>query len=106
MSKPRRIVVILYCLLVAYCLIWIPWCIPHRNQQCQRVGYGWLWAGPAMGSPSQYGFVPDNDPPWELARPDREIIVMRLIAATVVCGAVFGCATLWGFSGRAKKDAP
>ncbi len=46
-KKLRRVTLSFYCLLVAYCLLWIPWCVPHRDSTCGRVGYGWLWAGPA-----------------------------------------------------------
>jgi hypothetical protein len=53
MSRTQRILLFLYCLLLAYSSIWIPWhrhvsaTIPHwyaRNYI--RLGYGWLWAGP------------------------------------------------------------
>lgn len=91
MSRAQRIVVIVYCLLLVYCCLWIPWHIPYRNSLPQRVGYGWLWAGPALASlpapPS--GFRLDYEPPWDRARPDMELIALRLLAVTAISGAAF-----------------
>lgn len=74
----------LYCLLVAYCLIWVPWCIEHRYGRLtpitERIGYGWLWAGPRVIDPAAtYG---------SFARPDFALIAMRLTVVTVICIAV------------------
>jgi hypothetical protein len=45
LSKIQRIVVIVYCVLLAYCCLWIPWHLV-QGQDNIRAGYGWLWRGP------------------------------------------------------------
>ncbi|MFZ0860037.1 MAG: hypothetical protein WAN18_05105, partial [Candidatus Sulfotelmatobacter sp.] len=61
MNRAQRVVSIFFCLLIAYCCAWIPWCIPQRNSSCKRVGYGWIWAGPAWDKPRQQaGATPDD----------------------------------------------
>lgn len=103
MNKVQKIVLVAYCLLLAYCCLWIPWCISQRNFACVRVGYGWLWAGPSpKGSifaavtteapvpPPPPGFTIDNpEPTWERARPDLELMGFRLLAGTAIFGAAF-----------------
>lgn len=103
-----------YCLLFAYCLLWVPWCVTRpavRSQhRVERLGYGWLWAGPykeplhivstepdtgqpavesnvpytAFGQASRSS-VPDES---EYARPDFDLIAMRLVAVTAIFIAV------------------
>jgi hypothetical protein len=56
MYKAHRIVLALYCLLIAYCFVWAPWCVVERHSahqiaQKRRLGYGWLWAGPRVTEP-------------------------------------------------------
>ena len=105
MNRAQRLVLILYCLLLVYCCVWIPWCISNRNVVCERVGYGWLWAGPSQNAtifdriveateapipPPPPGITLDNpEQTWERARPDLELMALRLLAATLICGAAF-----------------
>jgi hypothetical protein len=95
MNRAQRIVLVLYCLLLAYCCLWVPWRIPFRNSLPERVGYGWLWAGPAEGHgnvhvpPPPSGFTIDPEPRWERARPDLELIAFRLVAVTSIAAAGF-----------------
>lgn len=79
MNQARRIVLILYCLLLAYCFVWIPWSITSSDRygtSHQRLGYGWVWAGPrhpTWTKPKQQGqySVCDLDPPpGTQAQPD------------------------------------
>jgi hypothetical protein len=109
LTRSTRLVLAAYCLLVAYCLLWIPWCVSDRRSSCERVGYGWLWAGPSpkrtvkidfsryVVPPPPPGFIldnPDPEPTWERARPDRELVTMRLVAASVVGGAALLLASI------------
>ncbi len=44
---PRRIVVAIYCLSIAYACAWVPWSVgPDREGRHFRAGYGFVWAGP------------------------------------------------------------
>ena len=74
MNKAQHIVLILYCLLLAYCCIWIPWHIAE-DQDYLRVGYGWLWAGSSKGGP--------------LTAPDLPLIFLRILAVTSVSAAAY-----------------
>lgn len=99
MSRVQRIVLITYCLSVAYCCVWVPWCVTGSDQYGiyrQRLGYGWVWAGPRF-SPghaehgddfsdvdrfvAEYNAHASNSP---AAMPDMPIIALRLAAATAV----------------------
>jgi hypothetical protein len=81
MTRAQRIVVVVYLLVVAYCCTWVPWCVrwhiasDYSKPLMQRMGYGWLWAGPSNWSP--------------YAIPDYPLIAMRLFALTAICGAVY-----------------
>lgn len=74
MTKAQRIVLIVYCLLVLYCCVWVPWHFVPPDQVQVRAGYAWLWIGPAEG---------------EGASPDLPIIGLRLLAATALASAAF-----------------
>jgi hypothetical protein len=104
MTRTKQVVLSVYCLTLVYCFLWIPWCISNRHVTCERVGYGWLWAGPTSGKQEskinwhEYansipdpprGFTIDREPTWENARPDLELMDMRLLAASAVFGAAF-----------------
>jgi hypothetical protein len=84
MKRAQRIVVILYCLLLTYCFVWIPWHEPARHfaegaiRPAEDLGYGWLWA------------VPDS-----YAAPDLQRMALRFVAATAVAAAFFFMAGLW-----------
>lgn len=83
MSRTQRIVVIVYCLLLAYCCLWVPWRIAdvQANPQYLRIGYGWLWAGPTSDS----RFLDQG----VVGAPDLPLIALRIVAATAISGAAF-----------------
>jgi hypothetical protein len=87
MNKTQRIIAVLYCLLVVYCCVWVPWHLiqsPASEGFHQwRTGYGWLWNGPS-------GAV---DRGWLYSSPDLPIIGLRLLAVTALAGAAFMAAT-------------
>lgn len=78
MNRAQRFVLVLYCLLLAYCCVWIPWHVPPRHfaegaiRPAEDLGYGWLWA------------VPNS-----YATPDLSRIVLRFGAATALAASVF-----------------
>ena len=77
MNLPQRIVLVLYCLLLVYCCLWIPFHVQTYRQGVgstgyYRMGYAWLWIGP-----DRY------------ATPDLSLIVLRLVAATALSSAAF-----------------
>jgi len=77
MNHPQRIVLVLYCLLLVYCCLWIPFHVQTYRQGVgstgyYRMGYAWLWIGP-----DRY------------ATPDVSLIVLRLVAATALSSAAF-----------------
>jgi len=78
MNQKQRTFLIIYCLLVVYCCVWVPWHVvrtPATNGLHQwRTGYGWLWSGP-FGQGGLY------------SSPDLSIIALRLLAVTALTGA-------------------
>src|SRR5579864_4681012 len=80
MSRSQRIVVIVYCLLVMYCVLWVPWHIvssPAIEGTHQiRTGYGWLWVGPSDPNLSNTH-----------STPDLPIIGLRFLASSALAGA-------------------
>lgn len=109
MNKAQRIVLILYCLLLAYCCLWIPWHVKRRSPEgaYNRTGYGWVWAGPYRSPDVVYdpplrssdgleilGEV-DLDPSPLDAMPDLPRIALRIVAVTSIFAAVFFIASLW-----------
>jgi len=81
MTRAQRIVLIVYCLLVFYCCLWLPWHVV-RNPSVElphqfRTGYGWLWIGPSSTNGGIY------------STPDLSITGLRLLAATAISGAAF-----------------
>jgi hypothetical protein len=105
MNRAQRIVLVAYCLSLAYCCVWIPWHVKadiRHGVQYVRVGYGWLWAGPYMNPPKVYnpplktGAGPEFDiakeediphPLFEKATPDLSLIGLRLVNATAIATA-------------------
>ncbi|MGA7288837.1 MAG: hypothetical protein WBX02_12130, partial [Terriglobales bacterium] len=80
MTRAQRIVLIAYCLLLAYCCLWVPW-IGHYDGDKLSLGYGWIWAPTqGMGGPGE---------------PDPFAILLRVVAATAVSGAAFLVAGKW-----------
>jgi hypothetical protein len=81
MNRASRIVLILYCGMILYCCLWVPW---HLVQSPAtegfhewRTGYGWLWSGPSSASGEGGAY----------SSPDLTIIALRLIAASTIAGA-------------------
>ena len=77
MNLPQRIVLVIYCLLLVYCCLWIPFHVQTYRQGVgstgyYRMGYAWLWIGP-----DRY------------ATPDGPLIVLRLVGATALSSAAF-----------------
>lgn len=105
MNLAQRIILITYCILIAYCSLWIPWRLKLRVPEGahERVGYGWVWAGPYRSAPIVY------DPPIRLsngteilgeedlrsswtdltAEPDFALLVLRFLAATALSSTAF-----------------
>lgn len=105
MNLLQRIIMILYCVLLVYCCLWIPWYYAAGNRGYVRVGYAWLWVGPTKTQPPPDIFPADASVPPEgvtldapqaavkhpipRARPDMPLISLRLIAATALGAAAF-----------------
>jgi hypothetical protein len=83
MTRAQRIVLIAYCLLAAYCCLWVPWQNPalHLSEGVIRpasyAGYAWVWA------------------PRTNIVPDVLRIALRLFAATALSAALFVLAGFW-----------
>jgi hypothetical protein len=79
MNRAQRVVLIVYCLLIVYCCVWIPW-HAHVSTTAEhwyaggsiRLGYGWVWAAPGL-----------------YAVPDAGVILLRVIAASGLGAAAF-----------------
>jgi hypothetical protein len=120
MNKAQRIVVILYCLSLAYCCVWIPWRVPYNRAATayERAGYGWIWAGPHRSPPIDWASYADTsahptktssgltvlgevdiyDPPRSddpISEPDLRLMSLRFIAATALSATLFLLAGLW-----------
>lgn len=101
MNRAQRIVAFVYCLLLAYCCVWVPWRIPvGLHGKYERANYGWVWAGPhrapaiVYNPPIQvtkdYQLVGEEDPEIPLtSSPDEPRILLRIGAATALAGAAF-----------------
>jgi hypothetical protein len=84
MNRAKRVVLIAYCVLLAYCCMWVPWHVKATRER--RSGYGLLWAGPSSAEVlAGYG---------QYHTPDLPIIGLRLLAVTAVAGAAFCIAGL------------
>ena len=121
MNRPQRIVAVLYCLLVVYCCVWIPWhataVLVEEDETAKsrkttvldiRLGYAWLWsqAGPPIQHEEE---LKAGDPRFldvltrgairilqqESETPDMVIIALRLVAATALGAAAFLLAAKW-----------
>jgi hypothetical protein len=118
MSRVQRSVLVTYCLSLAYCCVWVPWSVTSSDRygtDHQRLGYGWVWAGPQYPSslakinpprhaerPSETPDFPDVDEfvadqaqqhQWDAmsryAVPDTMLMVLRAISLTLVSAAAF-----------------
>jgi hypothetical protein len=93
----QRIVAGAYCLLVAYCSLWVPWRlqIVGSVNASEPVGYGWVWRGPHQLHPGKY-LVQSNDPsspvidvlvsplPPGVLKPDVTLIVESIFLYTLI----------------------
>ena len=93
MNKAQRITIVVYCLLLAYCCLWIPWRVQihvpsdsYRPTGYYRVGYGWSWDGPK--DPAANPYRSSN------ATPDLPLIELRFIAVTAITAAALLVARL------------
>ena len=75
MNTTVRIILVLYCVLFAYCCLWVPWHMV-QGQDRIRAGYGWLWAGPSNAPVDSI-----------LTTPDGVIIALRVVALTTLASA-------------------
>ncbi len=105
MNRAQRIVLVLYCLLLAYCCLWIPWHVQRGSRFVPtyvRSGYGWLWTGPKQYCPppsehtAQLCNIDERIPEYDSdASPDLELMALRFVAATAVGIAAFLVGGLW-----------
>jgi hypothetical protein len=100
MSHTARGFLLIYCLLLAGCVLWVPWHVQLRGTEYSRyagfenMGYGWLWRGPAV------------PPGWYVlyAAPDVTRISLRVFAVTSVCAAFyFGLGFVSGFRRNSRR---
>lgn len=70
MTLAQRIVLVLYCLLVVYCCVWVPWHVRLPEVGEVQLGSRWLWTVDSGG-------------------PDISAIGLRLLAATALGVAAF-----------------
>src|SRR2546430_17218544 len=94
MNLPQRIVLVIYCLLLVYCCLWIPFHVQTYRQGVgstgyYRMGYAWLWIGP-----DRY------------ARPDVTLIVLRLAAAPGLSSSAFLLAGICTTAPVTRRRAP
>jgi hypothetical protein len=80
MTRTQRIVAVLYCLLVAYCGVWVPWhwSVTGRMEDIKE-GYALIWDGPPAGR----------------GVPDVAAVAACVLAATGICTAAFLLARKW-----------
>lgn len=93
----QRIVLVLYCLLLVYCSLWIPWHVQRGSRFAStyvRSGYGWLWTGPKQycPPPSEHTAtlcnIEDGKPQYDsYATADLELLALRFTAATAIGAA-------------------
>ncbi|SPE42600.1 hypothetical protein SBA7_1550003 [Candidatus Sulfotelmatobacter sp. SbA7] len=115
MTRAQRIVIVVYCLLVAYCCVWVPWhatsVLTEENEDLKQneksvkdtgLGYAWVWS---RGGPPPVWEDPKTPQAeegniirikWsETARPDTTKIALCLLAATALGAAAFLLAGEW-----------
>jgi hypothetical protein len=115
-SLSKRLVLIGYCLWLAFCFVWIPWCENYpgnyHGHNYRRIGYGWVFAGPrvVVDEPDPSSFKPvqsqsDNASGFTVlgeestrravqsglvnAEPDVRLIALRFIVVTALASAAF-----------------
>lgn len=119
MNRAQRVLLALYFFSLAYSFVWIPWSVTSSNRygtSHQRLGYGWLWAGPrhpvwSKPTPKQQGQFSrcdlDPAPPncsdvedfeaeqaerWDAvsrqALPDITIVAFRVLAVSLIAAGI------------------
>jgi hypothetical protein len=78
-NRAQRIVAVLYCLLVVYCCVWVPWHYDIGELKGIKEGYALVW----------------NGPPEDQGVPDMAAISLRLLAATGLGAAAFLITGRW-----------
>jgi len=102
LSTAQRVILILYCAVLVYCCLWIPWQSPLLTQGVQgvlRQGYGWLWIGPAnphSAYPSEFAA--------RLAVPDVSVIILRLASVSALAAAAFLIAGIGSKTPRSDSE--
>ena len=103
MNRAQRVVLAAYCLLIFYCSVWVPWCVSGKRSYesyHERVGYGWLWAGPHRDATIAFPSKTDPDTTYEevdartrgdedTAMPDLPLVGLRFLAVTALAVAAF-----------------
>jgi hypothetical protein len=79
MSRAQRIILLVYCLLVVYCGVWVPWHYDIGAHKGIKEGYALVWNGPPEGQ----------------GVPDLAAVALRVVAATGLCAAAFLLAGRW-----------
>lgn len=79
MTRAQRGILIIYCLLVVYCCIWVPWHYDQGEFKAIKEGYGLIWDGPPEG----------------VGVPDLAAIASRVLAMTGLGAAAFLLAGKW-----------
>jgi hypothetical protein len=102
MTRAQRIVLIVYCLLLAYCCTWIPWRVTFVLETQSSVGSE--TSNPYQGekiasSRSVYSFVwnapsDESNLRW-IPTPAIDLILLRIVAVTALCAAAFFLVGLW-----------
>ncbi|MFZ0912870.1 MAG: hypothetical protein WBQ76_03160 [Candidatus Korobacteraceae bacterium] len=77
MNKAQRIILVIYCGLIAASCLWVPWHLSHGEDQ-YRAGYGWIWAGPRS-----------KDVYPQTTVPDLRVIALQLAGITFASAAAF-----------------
>src|ERR1035437_6387525 len=77
MNRAHRLVAVLYCLLVVYCCVWVPWVASTEGVKDIAQGYSWVWSSPGAGVPS------------------LPAILTRIMAVTALSAAAFVLAGKW-----------
>jgi len=89
MNRTQRVFLVIYCLLLAYCCIWVPWRETITIGGQRKVDYvasSLVWAAP---NTYQLGYA---------AVPDMHLILLRIVALTAITSAAFmiaGLLPLW-----------
>ena len=106
MTRARRIVLIAYLVLVAGCLVWVPWSYADHDSPKVQEGYDWAWSV-GCEPPSAEAKGKDADGKdfvmieasrctgFKMGGPDLAAIALRLVALTAFGVATFLAAGKW-----------